>query len=279
MTDPINHDSPLDADAAVSIQSQPSLDDLRPKTLAELPGNDVVRKILSQQMLAGSVPQLVLFHGPSGSGKTTFSHILAAHRYCLERKGIGDPCRRCVMCKKGVAAIMDFEEFTGADLEDQWKWWLSRRSMLLKQSITFFLDESQGLSRERQRVWHRDLETAKGMVIFATTHLFEIDDALVNRFYPNVYELHRPSPEEVVKYLDSLYKSLGLAVKQEHLLRIASSYECDMRKCVNFGHNAARQLPGPNKEITHDYLDVFLGNTPLKSPTKSEKGQRRSPKL
>jgi replication-associated recombination protein RarA len=278
MTDPFDHDLPLDADAA-SIQPQPSLDDLRPRTLAQMPGNAAVRQLLSRQMHSGNVPQRILFHGPSGAGKTTFSHILAAHRYCLNRTGIGDPCRRCVMCKKGLSVIMDFQEFTGADLEDQWKWWLARRSMLAMPSITFFLDEAQGLSRERQRVWHRDLETARGMVIFATTHLFDIDDALVNRFYPNVYELQRPSPEETVDYLAPLYQSLGVSVEREHLTRIAISYACDMRKCVNFGHNAARQLPGPDKAITHDYLDLFLGALPSQSHANPQKGQRRLPKL
>ena len=42
------------------------------------------------------------------------------------------------------------------------------------------------------------------MVIFTTTHLHLLDDALIRRFGVNRYELRRPTTDEVADHLESL---------------------------------------------------------------------------
>ncbi len=58
---------------------QPLADELRPKTLDEVVGQEEILgegKMLRRMIESGKVPNLI-FYGPSGTGKTTVANIIA----------------------------------------------------------------------------------------------------------------------------------------------------------------------------------------------------------
>lgn len=235
-----------------------SLDGRRPLFLRDLVGNRGVVGRLSQQMKKGSVPRRAFFYGPTGSGKTTTARILVRHFFCENRGGIGDPCGRCGACRKPLAEVFGYEQWTAARLEQNWGWWeYNGRSVLARPDWAFFLDEAQDLGELHQKDFYDMLEAAEALVIFATTHKNAIKDALVNRFGANVYELKRPSPAEVVAHLQGRCQALDVRADDAQLARVVAHYGCDLRKCVDFAHTAADQAP--NGAVTAEFVDDVLG--------------------
>ncbi len=69
----------------------------RPKTFAELVGQDHVVKVLSHGLAQGRIHHAFLFTGTRGVGKTTIARILAKSLNCLE--GVSaEPCGVCAHC-------------------------------------------------------------------------------------------------------------------------------------------------------------------------------------
>ena len=88
----------------------------RPQKLADLTGQDHVKKTLAAQLSSGKVSHAYLFSGPRGTGKTTTARILAkainCKKYDKGRKDtikalkasladqvvFGEPCNQCDSC-------------------------------------------------------------------------------------------------------------------------------------------------------------------------------------
>ena len=71
----------------------------RPKTFAELVGQDHVRRALVNALETGRVHHAFLFTGTRGVGKTTIARILAKCLNC--ERGVGaEPCGECSSCRE-----------------------------------------------------------------------------------------------------------------------------------------------------------------------------------
>ncbi|MGH3682832.1 MAG: DNA polymerase III subunit gamma and tau, partial [Natronosporangium sp.] len=70
----------------------------RPRTFAEVIGQDHVTEPLSQALRAGRLHHAYLFSGPRGCGKTSSARILARSLNC-ERGPTPDPCGECDSCR------------------------------------------------------------------------------------------------------------------------------------------------------------------------------------
>ncbi len=71
----------------------------RPKTFAELVGQDHVRRALVNALQTGRVHHAFLFTGTRGVGKTTIARILAKCLNC-ERGAGPEPCGECASCRE-----------------------------------------------------------------------------------------------------------------------------------------------------------------------------------
>ncbi|PIE05216.1 MAG: DNA polymerase III, subunit gamma and tau, partial [Spirochaetales bacterium] len=86
----------------------------RPKTLAEMVGQDFVRATLSSALDSGKLAHAYLFSGPRGTGKTSTARILARSVNC-ESGPTSSPCGQCPACVEiGKGSSPDVIEIDGA---------------------------------------------------------------------------------------------------------------------------------------------------------------------
>ena len=250
-----------------------SLDSRRPRLLQQLVGNHSVIQRLSEQVKRGTVPKRVFLFGPTGSGKTPLARILIRHFFCQNRIGIGDPCGHCETCRKDLGDIMEYEQWTAARLEQNWGWWEANgRTILGRSNWAFFLDETQDLSELHQKDYYDQLESARAMVVFATTHKNAIKDAVVSRFGANVYELRRPTIDEAADRVHRQCLELKVEASRDKLIRVAEHYGCDLRKCVDFAYTAADQAP--NGVVTDAFIQAILGIEPTAESESTSRPKR-----
>ncbi len=69
----------------------------RPRTFAELAGQESVVRTLTNAVAGGKVAHAYLLSGPRGTGKTTTGRLLAKAVNCAKPKA-GEPCNKCDSC-------------------------------------------------------------------------------------------------------------------------------------------------------------------------------------
>lgn len=70
----------------------------RPKTFAEVKGQQHVVNAIQTAVREGRVGHAYLLHGPRGTGKTTLARLLAKALNCTNLSDEGEPCCKCESC-------------------------------------------------------------------------------------------------------------------------------------------------------------------------------------
>lgn len=198
---------------------RPLADELRPKTLDEVVGQDEILgegKLLRRMIESGTVPNLI-FYGPSGTGKTTVANIIAEATQ-----------RKLYKLNATTASTGDIKEIV-AQLD----------TLLAPNGVLLYLDEIQSFNKKQQQSLLEHIENGKITLIASTTEnpYFYIFNAILSR--STVFEFKPITPEAVLKAVnravDYMSKKTGLTVTAEPgaLEHIASSCGGDVRKSVN----------------------------------------------
>ena len=198
---------------------RPLADELRPKTLEEVVGQDEILgegKMLRRMIESGTVPNLI-FYGPSGTGKTTVANIIAEATK-----------RKLYKLNATTASTADVKEIV-SQLD----------TLLAPNGVLLYLDEIQSFNKKQQQSLLEHIENGKITLIASTTEnpYFYIFNAILSR--STVFEFKPITPEAVLKAVrravDYMANKTGLTVTAEDgaLEHIASSCGGDVRKSVN----------------------------------------------
>jgi DNA polymerase-3 subunit gamma/tau len=197
----------------------------RPRTFADVVGQEHVVRTLSNAVEQGKVHHAYLFVGSRGTGKTSMAKILAACLNCVEGPTIS-PCGVCDSCVPiHHATSLDVIEMDAAsnnsvdDIRD------------LRESVAYapvsgrhkvyILDEAHMLSQQAWNAFLKTLEEPPPRTIFvlATTEAQKVLPTVVDRCHR--FDFGRPSVEQVATVLGRVSEFEQIAVEDGALALVA----------------------------------------------------------
>ena len=198
---------------------QPLADELRPKTLDDVVGQEHILgqdALLRRIIASGTIPNMI-FYGPSGTGKTTVANIIAAQTR-----------RQLFRLNATTASSADIREIT-AQLD----------TFLAPNGALLYLDEIQYFTKKQQQSLLEFIENGKITLIASTTEnpYFYVYNAILSR--STVFEFKAVEPAAVeravrrgIAYLEEK-NGVTAQVDPEAVRHIAAACGGDVRKSLN----------------------------------------------
>ncbi len=177
----------------------------RPRTFADVVGQEHVVRTLSNAVTQGKVHHAYLFVGSRGTGKTSMAKILAACLNCADGPTVA-PCGKCESCVAIASATsLDVIEMDAAsnnsvddirDLREKVAY-----APVSGRHKVYILDEAHMLSPQAWNAFLKTLEEPPPRTIFvlATTEAQKVLPTVVDRCHR--FDFGRPSVEQVATVL------------------------------------------------------------------------------
>ncbi|MDP3560070.1 MAG: DNA polymerase III subunit gamma/tau [Legionellaceae bacterium] len=205
----------------------------RPRTFAELLGQDPIRQLLVNSLNTQRLHHAYLFTGTRGVGKTTIARLLAKALNCVQ--GISaTPCLQCEICKEiEQGAFLDLIEMDAASktgVEDMRQLLENVPYAPVKGRFKVYLiDEVHMLSNSSFNALLKTLEEPPSHVVFlfATTESQKIPETILSR----CLQCHlRPlSPALIGSHLEHILAQENLSVESGVVPLLASAARGSMR--------------------------------------------------
>ncbi|MDE2571806.1 MAG: DNA polymerase III subunit gamma/tau [bacterium] len=208
----------------------------RPRTFAELVGQDAVVKTLSSAITKGRIAHAYLFSGPRGSGKTSAAKILARCINCVNGPAVepDNTCEHCVAILEGRS--LDVLEIDAAsnrgideirELRDKVKF--APSTMRRK---VYIIDEAHMLTREGANAFLKTLEEPPEHVVFilATTEPEKLPPTVLSRCQR--YAFRRISVSVMLDRLRQIARAEGFRFSEEALGQIAYRADGGLRDAL-----------------------------------------------
>ncbi|MBX5441824.1 MAG: DNA polymerase III subunit gamma/tau, partial [Solirubrobacteraceae bacterium] len=197
----------------------------RPRTFADVVGQEHVVRTLSNAVQQGKVHHANLFVGSRGTGKTSMAKILASCLNCVDGPTV-TPCGRCDSCVAiANATSMDVIEMDAAsnnsvdDIRD-----LRERVAFAPVSgrhKVYILDEAHMLSSQAWNAFLKTLEEPPPNTIFvlATTEANKVLPTVVDRCHR--FDFRRPTAEQLAAVIRRVADKEGISIGPEAVALIA----------------------------------------------------------
>ena len=191
----------------------------RPKTFADVVGQEHITETLQRQVAEGRLSHAYLFTGTRGTGKTTCAKILAKAVNC-EHPENGNPCNRCPSClgieSGGFLDVMELDAASnnGVDhvraLRDE-----AIYSPAQVKKRVYIIDEVHMLSIAAFNALLKILEEPPEhlMFILATTELNKVPATILSRCQR--FAFRRILPREIVGRLNYIAEQEGIDLRPD----------------------------------------------------------------
>lgn len=209
----------------------------RPKTFADVSGQDHITQVLRQEVAGGRLSHAYLFTGTRGTGKTTCAKILAKAVNCLAPKE-GDPCCECEICR-GIedGSVFDVVEIDAAsnngvdnirDLREA-----ANYTPAAARYRVYIIDEVHMLSIGAFNALLKTLEEPPEHVIFilATTEVHKLPATILSRCQR--FDFHRIGVQEIAARLTEVCTREGITITTDAANLIASLADGALRDALS----------------------------------------------
>jgi DNA polymerase-3 subunit gamma/tau len=210
----------------------------RPRTFAELIGQDAMVKTLGNAIERGRIAHAFLLTGVRGVGKTSTARLVAKALNCIGPDGQGgptiDPCGVCEPCRaiaegRHIDVIeMDAASHTGVDDVREIIEAVRYASVSARYKI-YIIDEVHMLSKSAFNALLKTLEEPPAHVkfLFATTEVGKVPVTVLSRCQR--FDLRRIPAEKLAEHFAQVARAEGVEVEEEALHAIARAAEGSAR--------------------------------------------------
>ena len=197
----------------------------RPRTFADVVGQEHVVRTLSNAVEQGKVHHAYLFVGSRGTGKTSMAKILAACLNCVDGPTIL-PCGKCDSCVSIASAtsldVIEMDAASNNSVDDV----RDLREKVAYAPISgrhkvYILDEAHMLSPQAWNAFLKTLEEPPPRTIFvlATTEAQKVLPTVVDRCHR--FDFGRPSVEQVTTVLRRVSEQEAIEIDEGALALVA----------------------------------------------------------
>jgi DNA polymerase III subunit gamma/tau len=234
----------------------------RPKSFADLVGQDAVVRTLTHAIDAGKLAHAYLFSGPRGSGKTSAAKILARCINC-EQGPTAHPdntCENCVAMLNGTA--LDVLEIDAASNRGIDEIRALRDAVKFAPSVmrmkVYIIDEAHMLTKEGANAFLKTLEEPPSHAVFilATTEPEKLPVTILSRCQR--YAFRRITIPVMIERMKDISRYEGIAIDDDALAAIAYRADGGLRDALTMLEQAAAFADGT---ITTEVIDLAFGAT------------------
>lgn len=233
----------------------------RPKNLAEVVGQEHVKKALSNAISLNKISHAYLFTGPRGTGKTSIARILAKSLNCQEGPTL-TPCEKCPSCidikNSTPMDVIEIDAASNRKVEDT-------QNILEKiQYIPvngkykiYIIDEVHMLTTHAFNALLKTLEEPPENVIFilATTEPHKVLETITSRCQR--FDFRRITTDDIISHLKNISKTEKIKIEDDALFTIAKNAAGGMRDSLALLDQVS--VLDSTKTITSEDINRLLG--------------------
>lgn len=235
----------------------------RPRTFAEVIGQEHVTEPLSQALRSGRLNHAYLFSGPRGCGKTSSARILARSLNC-EQGPTPEPCGQCSSCRElatdgGSIDVLEIDAASHGGVDDARE--LREKAIFAPAKSRFkiyVIDEAHMVSSAGFNALLKLVEEPPEYVkfIFATTEPEKVLGTIKSRTHH--YPFRLIPPKVLRPYLEQLCEAEGVAVEQAVFPLVVRAGGGSARDSLSV---LDQLIAGAGPEVTYSRAAALLGVT------------------